>query len=209
MQQTLILGRRRQGKSTLAGAIAVASKKTVVVFDPDGQFNAWPQLYRVQDLITYLDSGVVSCAVYRPERLDIASEWTAFADCLWEFEDYTVIIDEASMLQSANWKDDRLERFLRRAPDSVHIIQTTHRIIDVNKLARQNVTDLFCFQTGVRADLEMIRADVCEDIPDVISGLPPYHVLHYWRGNGGQHQHTVWNDPRKWDIRISRQRRAA
>lgn len=201
MKQILIFGRRRQGKSTLAFALARSLKNRTVIFDPNAQFSSFTSIDNYDDLIDALvaEQPVIR---YAPLSSRPADEWPDFADIVWQFRDYALIIDECSVIQSASYVDDKLERFLRRAPDDVVIIQTTHRPVDTNKLSRQLATDVFCFQTRMKADLEMMRSDFSPDMPGAVQNLPEYHVLHYWGGRGGNYEHVIWNNPKDWYGRI-------
>ena len=207
MRQVLIFGRRRQGKSTLAYALACSQKSHVVIFDPNGQYTSFAPISDMDDMVDALISEQPTIR-YQPLSDRPAEEWEPFADVVWEFRDYALIIDECSVIQSATYVDSRLERFLRRAPDDVVIIQTTHRPVDTNKLSRQLATDVFCFQTRMKADLDMMRNDFSPDMPEAVQALPEYHVLHYWGGRGGSYEHLIWNHPKDWYARIGTDRNA-
>lgn len=201
MRQILIFGRRQQGKSTLAFALARSLKERTIIFDPNAQFSSFSAIDNYDDLIEALvaEQDVIR---YAPLSSRPSEEWPDFADIVWQFRDYALIIDECSVIQSASYMDDKLERFLRRAPDDVVIIQTTHRPVDTNKLSRQLATDIFCFQTRMKADLEMMRSDFSPDMPEALQRLSEYNVLHYWGGRGGSYEHVIWNNPEDWYGRI-------
>ena len=201
----VIIGRRRQGKSTLALALARAKQKTVIVFDPNDQYRA---LETIHDLPAWLeDSGEASIGRIVPAP-PVEDAWQEVAAVLdggrWEWGDYTLILDECSMLMSPQGVDETLERFARTAPADVDVILTTHRPRDVHPLFRALATDWFVFQTSIALDVEVLRNNYGDELAAVVQTLPRYHVAHYWLDEGGVPRMVVWNKPSEWYIDIGR-----
>jgi|GEM_PF-6360876 len=195
MFSALILGRRRQGKSTLSLAIARARAPTVVVFDPNAQFDGFG-LTSVESLPDEMEQDE-AVLVVRPDPGAVLEDWQAVAEILWRYEDYALILDEASVVQQPGWCDPWLERFLRQAPDSVSLIQNTHRAVDLVKLSRALATDLFLFRTTLEADLRLLSSEFPGLDIGRVACLPPYHVVHYtW--DGRRDHNYIWDDPGSW-----------
>jgi len=195
MFSALVLGRRRQGKSTLSLAIARARAPTVVVFDPNAQFDGFG-LIPIEELPDALEQDE-AVLVVRPDPGAVLDDWQAVAEILWGYEDYALILDEASVVQQPGWCDPWLERFLRQAPDSVSLIQNTHRAVDLVKLSRALATDLFLFRTTLEADLRLLESEFPGLDVKRVACLPPYHVVHYtW--DGRRDHNYIWDDPGSW-----------
>lgn len=124
------------------------------------------------------------------------------AETLWQWEDYALIVDEASEFQTAAWRDPWLEKFLRQAPDSVSLIMTTHRAVDFSKLSRALTSDIFVFQTRQESDINLLASEFPGIRTDVIPRLPAYHVLHHWVDYGGIGRNNLWNKPGEWFVDI-------
>lgn len=198
-----ILGRRRQGKSTLAYSLALAHEQTIIVFDPNSQFNA---LDRIEDIEQFFTSGARAGRIV-PDA-EPGAAWEALANELdggvWRWGEYTLILDECSVLMSPAWIDPLLERYIRTAPADVQLILTTHRAVDVNPLIRALASDWFIFQTHLERDLKNMADHFGPEIAARARGLRPYHAIHYWLDAGGVPRFEVWDDPRDWYVEIGR-----
>lgn len=200
---TVILGRRRQGKSTLALAVAAARSKSIIILDVNSQYRSIPSVPIDQELIEESLLDPEGCLlVFRPDAASLTDSWHTLADILWQWEDYALILDEASEFQSAGWRDEWLDRFLRQAPDSVHVIMTTHRVVDFAKLSRALSSDVFIFQTRQQSDIDLLSAEFPGLAVEVITTLPAYHVLHHWVDHGGIGRNNLWSNPTEWYVGI-------
>lgn len=201
----VIVGRRRQGKSTLALALAKAKKQTAIIFDPNDQFCA---IQRIEDLEKWMDESAPDSVGRIVPDPPVEDHWNYIADLLdggkWEWSEYTLILDECSMLMSPHFVDAKLERFARTSPKDIHLILTTHRARDVHPLFRALATDWFVFQTSIALDLDSLRKNFGDELADTVPNLPKYHVAHYWLSDGGEPQIVVWNKPHEWYINIGR-----
>ncbi len=198
-----ILGRRRQGKSTLALALAAARSNSILVLDVNAQYRSIPSSPLDVDYIHQSLADPEGCLlVFRPDPPQLTESWHTLAEALWEWEDYALILDEASEFQSPAWRDEWLDRFLRQAPDSVSIIMTTHRVVDVAKLSRALSSDLFLFQTRQESDLQLLTSEFPGLRADIVPTLPAYHVLHHWVDHGGIGRNNLWDKPSEWYIDI-------
>jgi hypothetical protein len=203
---SVIIGRRRQGKSTLALALAKAQDKTVIVFDPNNQYRALPVISDLSAWIEESESDSIGRIVPQPP---VEDAWREIAEILdggrWEWADYVLILDECSMLMSPHWVDETLERFARTAPKDVDVILTTHRARDIHPLFRALSTDWFVFQTNIALDVDVLRKNFTAELADVVQSLPKYHVAHYWLDEGGIERVVVWDKPETWYVNIGRQ----
>jgi hypothetical protein len=200
-----IIGRRRQGKSTLALALARSKSRTVIVWDPNNQYGA---LEAVEPAALEERLAAEELMVRVVPAPPIEEHWAALTDVLdggsWRWSDYVLVVDEGSMLMSPSYIDDRLERYIRTAPADVGVVITTHRPRDVHPLVRALATDLFCFQTTLERDIEVLRENYGETLATAVQGLRRYHVAHYWLAAGGEPQMVIWDDPAAWYIDIGR-----
>lgn len=200
----VVIGRRRQGKSTLALSLAKSQKKTIIVFDPNNQYTNVPIIGEVNAWME--DSGPASIGRILPA--DPAADWAALADQLdggaWRWGDYTLILDECSMLMSPNKIEDHLERYARTSPKDVSVILTTHRSVDVHPLFRSLSTDWFLFHQFQDRDLEVIADNFGPDVARASAELPEYHAIHFWLATGGAPEWNVWDKPEAWYIDIGR-----
>jgi len=209
----LVLGIRRQGKSTLSLRLAQARASTTVIFDPNEQFRNFPAV-DVNDVEEALQATVPEKghrdrpAVVRvvPE-LEPESCFDTLSETLWtgRWDDMTLIVDEANTVQTANQINGNLERILRRAPAAFHTIQTSHRIVDFHRISRSvSITDVFAFRSVQVGDIKRMGEEIDDRMVGVLPTLGKYEVAHWWIDQGGYRALSVWRRPEEWYVDIGR-----
>lgn len=199
----LIVGKRYQGKSTLALSVAMSNRGTVIVWDPNAQYRDLPHV-RIDAIPGVIEKyGDIAIRVTRDDYQEAFHE---LGECLWDFRDYCLLIDEASTLQTPQSIDPMLKRYVTRAPASVAIIQTAHRISDFNQASQAQATDLFFFRTTAARDLDRIEDEYGPGVRDSLPRLGPYELMHYWRDSkGGMEYASRWSAGEIWFIEIGRE----
>jgi hypothetical protein len=203
----LILGKRYQGKSTLALSIACSLSSTVVIWDPNSQFLEVP-LVSIESLEGRFDEvagGELGRLTVRVTRDDYEEAFQELADQLWNWEDYCLIVDEAATVQKPSWIHPGLKRAITRGPASVSVIQTAHRMSDFHRMSQAQATDVFFFRSTQARDVERIADEFDPRLEAVLPQLGRYEVAHYWLDPVGGIEHlAVWRKPRDWFIEIGR-----
>lgn len=208
----LIIGRRRQGKSTLALRLCQSYHRTVIVFDPNAQFtSASTILTDAEELSSWLadDSIPHDIAVIRPHPGSIDEEFAELVEVVWPLGNYALLLDESSCLQRPNHIHPELERLMRQAPRDgalnadgrsvdVSVVQTTHRPVDVNSLCRALATDTFLSQMQLRRDLDVVTAQWGEEVAAELPRLPRFNAVHVYTDLDGRQKYSIWNEPDKW-----------
>jgi len=201
---TVIIGRRRQGKSTLALALAKSSRRSVIVFDPNDQYG---HLKQIDDIGTWMETSGPG-SIGRLLATNPVWDWEYLVEELdagvWKWSEYTLVIDECSMLMNASKVHPALERYARTSPQDVDVILTTHRNVDVNTLFRALATDWFIFNQHLDRDVQTIADNYGADVAEASKGLPKYHLIHFWLDKGGQPFWQIWNRPQDWFVDIGR-----
>ena len=203
----VVIGRRRQGKSTLALSLAIAQQRSVIIWDPNDQYGAIPSIQPAE-----LDGWMASSGSDDMVRIvpapPVEDTWTQIVETLdggkWRWADYTLIVDECSMLMSPARLDSSLERYARTSPSDVDVILTTHRPRDVHSLIRALASDLYVFQTTLARDLQVLTENYGSELAEAVQRLGQYHVVHCWLAAGGRQQIVVWDKPSEWYIDIGR-----
>lgn len=199
---TLIYGTRKQGKSTLAVALAVAEHNRVLIFDPRGTFPIFKS-FSIADIPERLrvDSGNLQFTRVGPFDTDEVSEaFAEFTRVTREHENISVIIDEAHMLQGGNSLDPNLDRWNRESSSNVAVIQTTHRIVDAHPDSRYHADNVFFFYAYLPRELKTIRESFGEDVALAVPRLKKHQVIHWHKATGGIPVWIVWEDGREWFI---------
>lgn len=210
-------GTRRQGKSTLALALALTLAERaaenddgapirVIVWDPNDQFKMIEQI-SINELPAWLEetrSGENwSYHIARVGPFDTAQitpNFEIFTACLDDERCISVIIDEAHQLQGFSWLDENLDRWNRRSTASVAVIQTTHRIVDAHPDSRYHADHVFFFFADLPKELKTVRENWGEEVAAAIPLLKPFQVLHWHREKGGLKFWNVWPDGKRWYI---------
>lgn len=199
---SLILGRRRQGKTTLALALALARHDTVVFWDVNDQLMGWPYLTHdpahVRNLLE-LDIERILIVV-KPQRGAMREQFAGLVDAVFQWEDLALVVDEASELQGPGWMDEGLEHLTRRWNDDSTLIQATHRLRDANPLVRQNATDTYLFATSYRPDLEIMNQHYGVEVAATVARLEKWQAVHVWLEAGGQTAYAIWDRPQTWHV---------
>lgn len=200
----VIIGRRRQGKSTLALALATRKQKAVIVYDPNNQYGHIPIIPSLPEWM----ATATPTSVGRIIPSDVVADWeTMVAELdggMWRWGDYSLIVDECSMLMHPAKVHWALERYARTSPKDVDVILTTHRTVDVHTLFRALATDWFIFHQHLDRELDNIADTFGKDVANASKSLPNYHVIHFWLDAGGLPQYRIWDQPEKWYIDIGR-----
>lgn len=209
----LIFGRRRQGKSTLSFFLARRRHQTVIVFDPNAQFDGRMVVYNLEDVREWIDQGGRGEIIFRPTPGMIEEDFETLVEVLWNYGNYALIVDEASCVQNAHSIAPSLERLMRQAPRDgarnrsgaivdVTVIQTLHRPADANTICRALATDAFIFQTQLARDLDTVENQWGAEVRAHLSTLARWHCVHIWSDLDGSQRYSIWRDPSKWYVAI-------
>jgi len=221
----LIFGKRRQGKSTLALRLALIHHHTVVIFDPNNQYELGagvPMYSSIPQFEAWLqdeeiDHGLI---VYRPDVRSIETEFEDVVDLLWEKGHYALVVDESTYVQGFNRIHPSLERLVRQAPRDgarnaegavidVSVIQTLHRPADAHSLCRALASDMFYFQVSLPRDLQAVEDQWGEEVAEELTDLPRWVTLHAWQSLDGKECYSIWTDPSVWKLDINAGRGAS
>ena len=168
---SLVIGRRGLGKSTLAEFLANQETDNKIIFDPNNQFKdahfVTSDLEELKDHLEEFESDDENSlfVAYVPTG-EVELEWDRFAPAVWSYGDYALIIDEAHWLQKPSYINPWLSRFIRQAPrrergdeNPVDIIMTAHRPQDIHGVVLSQCDYEYLFRTTKRRDLEYIEKE--------------------------------------------------
>ncbi len=200
---TLIYGTRKQGKSTLAVALAVNAHDRVLIFDPRGTFPVF-RAFEIEDIPGRLDAheeGQIQITRVGPYDTDEVSDaFSEFTRVSRDREDISVIVDESHMLQGANSLDPNLDRWNRESSSSVEVIQTTHRIVDAHPDSRYHADNVFFFYAYLPRELKTVRESFGEDVALALPTLKRHQLIHWYRAPGGVPVWIRWDNPNDFYI---------
>jgi hypothetical protein len=178
------------------------------LFDPCSQYRYVPAV-SLEELEEVMAGDTPMIRIV-PMSESVDAEFEALMQVLdggrWAWGDYTLVVDEASLLQKPQSLHPALARLIRQAPDDVTVIETIHRPSETHGTVRALATDYFFFQCYLARDLETIEQTWGAEVAEAVSRLPEYHVLHFWLDAGGIPRWKVWDDPKLWYIPIGRGR---
>ncbi len=210
----MIYGKRQQGKSTLAFSIAIAEHNRVVIWDPSGNF---PVVRRIEisEVAEWLrftrddkkDYHFARVTGFKTEEIE--GRFAEFSEQLFHGDDFeqgvSVIVDEAHMLQGANYVNPSLDRMQRKIPSNSTLIETTHRIVDTDVNTRYHVQVFFFFYADLPRELKKIAEDFGPDVAAEIPKLKRFEVIQWERPQGQKAKWEVWKNPSEWYIDIGNQ----
>jgi hypothetical protein len=206
----LVIGRRKQGKTTLAYAISL-KKPTRVIFDPR-------RLFKTSDVVLPDANGLYDLMDTESEIIvqpwgDVKESFDKFCDevDLWmetnRDEPLAIVVDEVRFVDTPNEDYVSFDRILRFSnPSTVDVIVTCHRPVDISTDVRA-IADYWCiFKTTQEHDLRAIRERCGEEVANLVDSLGPKEYV-LW--NDGEGVATVRRDKASWFVPIERKRVAA
>lgn len=194
MSSVLIFGRRREGKTTLALSLALATGKSVFIFDPRGEIYL-PGAVISNEIVDIIDSlNDSKLVIYHPQD-EVVEEFSFVAETLKHRHNFVLVLDEAHWIQKPMWVHEGLGDLIRTAPDDVDLIQTMHAPADSWGRGRSLATDWYMFRLTRPADLKAVAEQCGEEIAKVVGQLPKHHYMHYAVDD---HTFQVNDKPESW-----------
>lgn len=204
----LVIGRREQGKTTLAVYMA-AKVPSRMVFDPRGMIRrpGAVVVHTADELGGAMDAlrdDEVAEVVYTPVEDDLQAAFGAYSDelRLWIVErphkKLVALVDEISFVSldvpAFQWA-------LRCSPrDRIHIILTCHRPADVPVSVR-TITDMWVlFPARQEHDLEVIRRRCSPEVAERVTKLQARQFV-VW--DDATASSRVYDDPSAWYLPLS------
>jgi hypothetical protein len=185
LRSDLIFGRREYGKSTLAMHLALASGRSVFVFDPACGFKAWPEstvgnIATLADMLYLPPDERPRIIIYQPDGANLADEFDAMGELLKTKVDYALIVDEAHWVQHPQWAAPCLQEFVRKPNKfDCYLIQTTHAPADTWGKARSLATDWYIFRLSRAADLDAVERECGSEVREEVTKLQGHTYLHF------------------------------
>jgi hypothetical protein len=200
---TIVNGRRRQGKTTLAYYLSL-EKPTRVIFDPRRQFDTTS--FRLDDGIGLYDAMDEESEVLIQPTSDVKG---TFRNIAQDFRDWTVdnpdepavlLVDESRFLDTPNQNYEAFEQTIRFSEgEIVDVLMTSHRPGDISVDIRA-ISDYYCiFRTTQEHDLKVITQRCGDEVAEIVSNLKDKEFL-VWN-DGTATFHTV-DEPHKWFVDI-------
>lgn len=196
----LIFGRTQKGKSTLAHHLAKLAHKAEFVFDPGDEFETGIVVTSGDEMLDALerrrDTAEPLTIVFRSE--DPEREIPEFAAIVLRFLDCSVIVDEASFLQSPHFLHPALSRIIRKGPKERKKRDfwfTQHRASDCNGLVFGMAHTYTFFETKLVRDLDRISEQCGDLVAEQVSKLGFRDWLFY---DVGTNRFYVNNAPDTW-----------
>lgn len=213
---TLVLGRRGLGKTTLAVWRGKLLNKHIIAWSPGAQFakQADFRTYDLPELLDYIDESEEEStylAEYIPDAADDLNEqFVYFGQALWRYGDFALIVDEAEELQSPAQINPMLNKYIRQAPrrekgeaDAVDIIQTSHFPVDFHKVSFGLSDEYYLFRLKRDLDYERIEKEFGLEIRSAVEMTktpqtdPPGRDVVYIHGDTNEYE--VMTDPALWN----------
>jgi len=202
-----IIGRRTQGKSTLAIYLArfiqrKVNAHTIFIFDPKRTYKSVPYTSDLGEFESLIEKSGHDAVAYQPfrqptsdtenDRDAVNSEFVAFVDALAierhlgvehgarrpTIGPIIIIVDEAWYLQKSNFGNNALEKLVRLADtDKVYLIQVSHRPGEFYTGCRAQSDELYFFRQWLASDIEVVREWCGDEVAGIVETLPDHHVL--------------------------------
>lgn len=220
---SICVGGREEGKSTLSLWLAYRTHAAVIVFDPRGMYEG-VVVQHAYELENALDEQAhmiaenptvnVPPVVYRFDYMTAEDAFTEMSVVLFPPQftrgGFALVVDEAGELQGANYINPALKRAVAQHPLKGelqdHIIQTSHRLAEYNGKVKTCLDDLYIFRTRNPRDLRALEDFTSEpELVRIVQDLRKHHLIHYKfaRQDDGQNQFEIWTDPTQWFIAIN------
>lgn len=197
MSVSAIFGRRGKGKSTLAYHHAKRLNRGVLIYDCNAQFTIGRVVDDLSDLHEAFERDE-SPIVFRPDNVE--RDFGPFAQIVWGCHDVSLIVDEASLLQSPQGIHLWLDKLIRLGRDrEITVITTQHRPQDSHGIVMSLAMDMFFFRTTHPKDLSRIEDHTTEEVRQKVEKLEGFQYLHW---SVEEETFYVNDDPASWRIQI-------
>jgi hypothetical protein len=220
----IVVGARKEGKTTLAMWLLSQRHKGIVVFDPRGMVEGEvvhdPQQLEeaIKNWSDHWDGDhrhQRQPIVYRFDSSDHDQEFTDFCSIIFPprftIGGFGVLVDEAGMLQGANSIHPELARAIKQHPmegqclpgEEVTIVQTMHVLGESWAKGRSLINELYMFRLTSPSDTKAIVEYTGKpELVEVIENLPQHHCVRYIndRQPAGTPEYIVMDDSDEWHI---------
>lgn len=205
---TVIVGRMKQGKTTLALWMARQKHSAVVAWDPRGMIEG-VVVWGPDELQEAIDEGDWNNGplVYRFDGRDVAAEFADLCGVLFPPRftrgHFALVVDEASALQKPNAMNPDLDRAVRQHPRSVDIIQATHSLQDYGRASKDLTSDIYSFSlsgNSLKALVEFCEVSDPDVFRETVRTLPPHHLVHW---SHATNEWEIWDEPQRWGPKTS------
>lgn len=191
---TLVCGRIKQGKTTLAIFLAHDFSPGVIVWDPRHMINGFivrpPLGENLEDAIQSKAFDQQPIVIW-PSG-DLENEFAEVCGVLFNPPErfsgdgkrdggFAFVVDEAADLQKAQSINDSLRIVVKQHPRSVHVIQCTHSLQEWNRSSKDTMSHLYCFRLQGRSlqyAVEYADVDDEDALRDSIKSLPEHAYVH-------------------------------
>lgn len=208
----LVIGKRGQGKTTLAVYLARKSDRRFI-FDPRAMIAPSRDGFVVQGSSTVIMQGVDQVVehdegmreiVVRPS-LDVQASFNALVNELYQwlkaepYARFTLLVDEIRFIKDL--QTPHFEWLLRCSqPDRVHVILTCHRPTDIPTDIRAIADNWLVFRMTQEHDLKTL-AERSQAAARAARSLGPREFVH-WDDAAGEH--ALFRRPDKWFVPLAR-----
>ena len=189
----LVCGRLKQGKTTLAEALAYRHSLGVVVWDPrhmlqgvivtaDATHTLAENLEEaIQDKL--YAQGPLVVWPSRDIEIDFAQVCSVLFNPPERFSagGFAFVVDEAADLQKAQSINAELRVVVKQHPRSVLVVQCTHSLQEFQRSSKDTMSDLYCFRLQGRsltAVVEYCDVDDEDELREAIKTLPDHAYVH-------------------------------
>ena len=201
----IIIGKREQGKSTLALKLALDWSPRVVIYDPRRQFELGYVTSDPREFLYLADEAPADVIIYWPLTDNDDAEFVPIADEMYArgfrsnpAQRFSFLVDEAQDLAKTGEAAKALSRVVRKTKtDTLAVLLTFHRPADVGTIFKALPTDLYCFRQTLSNDLEWLADNVGEEVAEKARTLPDHHFIHVLIDKDTAH---IVSDPEEWYI---------
>lgn len=212
---SMVIGRREEGKTTLALYIAFLWSPRVIILDTRRQFNIGEPVNSLSELDDAIEQNV-PVIVYQPmseedeqESGELARDIMARGMEHMPGNRFTFLIDEAGEVAKHGQAVKALRKMIKFVRlDTVNVILCCHRPTDVDPIFRSLMTDFCLFRVNGDRDIEWLEGidSITPQAIATVQKLPRHHWIHL---KPGHDEFQVFSEPEKWFVRYDSQEAVA
>lgn len=211
MANELVIAFKNQGKSTLALHIAREKHKPIIAYDEHEVYTDVGQVVDLDELEDYVTDGLKrdDFLVYVPSGENEQEEFNEFCARIWKPVGVTILIDEASYIQTSGHASKYLKKLLRLNEEryNVSLIQATHRATELSTVTRSQSWDWYILFTPDPRDIGVIRERWGDAVAAAVQQLDfdSHHYIHVSATLKGKFE--VITEPQSWYENLRPERR--
>lgn len=173
-----IIGRRGEGKTTLAEKFVLYRSQPVIIIDPLSQFKGL-RFFNVRQLLDHAIKHQFS--ISRPLIATIyeMDEFALICKIALGHRNLMLVVDEVDLFDSPQFQDSYFKKIIHLGRHyNIDLVTTSRRPANISRDLTSQTSEFYIFNITEKRDLDYFSF-INSDLPEKIKQLPKFHHIKY------------------------------